>query len=779
MLAVKVGQLSHVIKLKVTSLSNGNQTIIFDEPISLTCEINTPSKITVQSTLHTVDCTVAPCLFLCHNDSNCLIIDELVSYPGECENDTSYGYYPDVLSTISCTDNITEPHVFESTDSICKRNKCKCKDGFRNGIGWNCSADLMTKGITFVLATPLMMKVSSISLTAEAIQQIVDTLESTMKTFLKGNIIDGPMFKNQYVQMLFTDFKIITYSVTKIGFTRKRRRSTEDALIRNIEIYSELAFKYNCNIEQCDEAARVIGKIGDTFEEAIKNNLKHSFNMSSIKVAAEHDIDVEVDVPNVNVLAEPNRIDFLAELYQNEANEMYFKEQDELVEEKLFNAVAAKIAFAAMSTIPTSVLNGNPTMENTAELTEEELEEELDKTIKHANTLSTSLGFTGSFGSSNTETSLAQVPNKDETDIIQSFASLTPAELAAIFGEYKPINALNPYMAKVDPCQAVSITSNVTLGSDTRSITTTLIKHNRLFLLRDFYPNDDCVGALEVACLEMAVIMPPSMTRELQIQLSRDGAYVNLIVNRKRWDDYLAGNIYTNETLYPSFQKWAKKPLSQVVLHVTLRRYINDLIETRQAYISVIIPRSNECNYIRETSGITTSTIVNKNRQVVIQPPTNWWGTDVLGSGDFKNCTLCEDLDNAGITRSTPVFECDFRAVFRDAIFRTVDSIFDVREIEVNRIRHVECNVENSTSSTCYIVEFSIQVDSGRKLVNGDSLEKSLDEALDLTLNELQFILKELPKGLTRPVGTDHTSWGTSKHAQSRIPGFTNSLNVT
>ena len=101
-----------------------------------------------------------------------------------------------------------------------------------------------------------------------------------------------------------------------------------------------------------------------------------------------------------------------------------------------------------------------------------------------------------------------------------------------------------------------------------------------------------------------------------------------------------------------------------------------------------------------------------------------------------------------------------------------------VQAIEVNKIRRIDCDTEiiqeklvNTLSKnleadenlktkiineiekkfegrkTCYIIEFAIQVELNSKLVNGESLETSLNEATQLTLTELRYLLEELPKG--------------------------------
>ena len=57
----------------------------------------------------------------------------------------------------------------------------------------------------------------------------------------------------------------------------------------------------------------------------------------------------------------------------------------------------------------------------------------------------------------------------DEENVLVDFASLTAAELEKSFGTYKPVNSINPYMVKADPCKTISLTVNVTKTIDNDS----------------------------------------------------------------------------------------------------------------------------------------------------------------------------------------------------------------------------------------------------------------------------------------------------------------------
>ena len=53
----------------------------------------------------------------------------------------------------------------------------------------------------------------------------------------------------------------------------------------------------------------------------------------------------------------------------------------------------------------------------------------------------------------------------EEPEALVNFASLTEAELEASFGSFKPVHSLNPYMAKLDPCQAITIDQAIVISS--------------------------------------------------------------------------------------------------------------------------------------------------------------------------------------------------------------------------------------------------------------------------------------------------------------------------
>ena len=148
----------------------------------------------------------------------------------------------------------------------------------------------------------------------------------------------------------------------------------------------------------------------------------------------------------------------------------------------------------------------------------------------------------------------------DEENILVDFAELTPAALEKSFGTYEPVNSINGYMVKemvlslvlfgylihlklikADPCETISLNVDVAVkiregspeynelcrkidkGTECTKIETQsirFIKHDRLFKLRDFDPEQDCRG-LEDSCLTIEVLMSPSMKQELAVSISR------------------------------------------------------------------------------------------------------------------------------------------------------------------------------------------------------------------------------------------------------------------
>ena len=141
-------------------------------------------------------------------------------------------------------------------------------------------------------------------------------------------------------------------------------------------------------------------------------------------------------------------------------------------------------------------------------------------------------------------------------------------------------------------------------------------------------------------------------------------------------------------------------------------------------------------------------------------------------SGLCDSSTICEqspEFCESGKKRG-PIFECDFLSPVGEALDRVVGIIDAVQEIEVNKIRPLDpenCVMDNDllipelrkkwrkkfnkkaiskeaiknhvesksvAEEDCFIIEYAIQVSTDAKLVNGQSITQSLDEATDLLL---------------------------------------------
>ena len=99
---------------------------------------------------------------------------------------------------------------------------------------------------------------------------------------------------------------------------------------------------------------------------------------------------------------------------------------------------------------------------------------------------------------------------------------------------------------------------------------------------------------------------------------------------------------------------------------------------------------------------------------------------------------------------------------------KLVDTLSKKLEADVNLKTEISNEIKNKFEwrKKCYIIEFAIQVELNSKLVNGESLETSLNEATQLTLTELGYLLEELPKGIKLSKNQDR------KERQSSISGL-------
>ena len=152
-------------------------------------------------------------------------------------------------------------------------------------------------------------------------------------------------------------------------------------------------------------------------------------------------------------------------------------------------------------------------------------------------------------------------------------------------------------------------------------------------------------------------------------------------------------------------------------------------------------------------------------------------GEGLLANTAFCNSTvICEQSPNfcKNGKKKGPIFQCDFLSSVSEALGRIFGSIVAVQQFEVNMIRHLDpqnCiintellvselqkkwwrkfnkrkddvgNIEKEITDyvenkifggeDCFIIEYAIQVKIGEKLVNGQPIADSIDEAADLLL---------------------------------------------
>ena len=684
---------------------------LFNKNVTLECtyQFETDTLLKTQARNLQPDCSLEPCLYMVtesnYQDSQYQMVIASLKNSTDVQCKNADGYETQLFSIVNCTDNnvkyIQNMKEYFNSQS-CKRNKCKCKEGFSNN-GWNCEGNVQTKSITYTSKKPIATSTSySIDLAYNQ-ESFIDKLESSMKLEMSNNnLLVGS------IPMVFADFIIIEHIET-IESRRKRRQavsldndsgngtnesqndglasdisSSDDEIAdaalaesqpldpemvndttspdadnqsvelkKDIDVYFSLAYTYNCKTDDCNSTR---GIVDDPSESAtrIQKDLQSAGIETGIILKDELDLNATLEVPEL-VLLSDDKLAELAALNNLLLQEKLKEETNPAIKDALKEEAAAKQAIVAMKKLGNSEIS---TIENVQKLNDTQLEAEQESTQSVAQ-----ISFFGSSNSPDDDDNKDDSKKKDgkdaetadeENSLLVNFASLTQGELQKIFGTYKPVNSLNPYMAKADPCRTVEIETVIeTENGKKEFINMTYIKHDRIFMLRDFEPSTDCVPSfidkgLEKDCLQMSVIKQSSMIREMQIEVSREekSAYINLLLNRKKWNDYLKGTIYTDEMIYPNFKSWAKNPESQLQIKITLKRYTNLLerteVETREGIVNIIIPRSETCNLIVGSS--TSASIKNIYRELRVQPDENIWGSKSLTTG--KNC------DRLGFDRS-------------------------------------------------------------------------------------------------------------------------------
>ena len=101
-------------------------------------------------------------------------------------------------------------------------------------------------------------------------------------------------------------------------------------------------------------------------------------------------------------------------------------------------------------------------------------------------------------------------------------------------------------------------------------------------------------------------------------------------------------------------------------------------------------------------------------------------------------------------------FRCGFKETFGGALKRVFSGINAVKHFEVTMMRKYQSDkgdsICRSGESTCFIAEFSLRVNGvGKKLINGQSLEDSMKEAMENLRKDVSSLLKpEVPEPITR-----------------------------
>lgn len=762
-----------------TMMKFGTEQAIFLPPyVNLTCTYTFTSDYDQFATslrqIFNCDNAQRPCLY--HQprpDTSELIILGVLDHPAHaCNNASSDGLELD-LSDISCTLNTPEylqsvPY-YQSTQ--CKRRKCKCKPGFTNK-DWRCAGNVEGKSLTVRLSEPFAATISS------SVASVVNW-KSQFEVNIKSELQE---IKHQLVvNVINLDFSalVIHDSICSSCDTARRRQATEST--DDVLLYADIMYSYQCEQQHCTAVTTEIkDTLGGDFETTTflaqmniaMNKVKRAMNATIVVPKSVKFLVDDIDKLNLS-----NEI---SSLKINSVNDQEAK--NELIEEQ-----AAKVNDNILQMLDqgTEQTENNVEM-NVAEV--EQAEEQFSNVALLDSLFASSAGasdedgddFFGDVGDKDDKEEkkeeAKETDEEEEEQVLTNFASLTAAELEASFGSFKPIRSLNPYMAKLDPCQVITINQTV---SD-RITTMSYIKHNRVFRIADFN-TADCTGALEKTCLELSLIVPPSMKDTLQMKISRDDVYVNIQLNRDRWSMYMTGD-YSDTT-------WGVKPTSQFLVRLVKRRMIRDeTIETLEGVINIIVPKTSTCDLSIKSSD--DSEIINFYRELFAMPPINPWGNSVLGTGTFDQCVTC---DTCSLDGKPPLFECDIKAPFAEAIQRVLGIIAAVQTTSVNFVRRVPCVTEYSMikemtktnlkmsmleqdedaidayidskmivgdaeTPDCFIIEYVIQIKVNEKLVNGESLGTSLDNASEMLQEELNILMRQAPRATIQVNDTSETA---------------------
>ena len=682
-----------------------------------------------------VDCSSGPCLY--HSTSNqtsqLVVLGQLDNPEQQCDEQKSNGLELE-LSTVSCTLN-TLPYlqnVEYYQNSQCKRQKCKCKPGFSNK-GWQCAAGVTEKSASFRLDQPMRIIIDDYS------DKWLNLIETTIKESMVGSkLVIGE------ISLDFVDFIMFDHICFSCS-SQLRRQISEGT--GDFSVYSDVVYKYECEFQNCDN-------LKEDYEAKLSepdSTVLTTFSLQLDAAAKNVEINGSITVPPLQFLIGDSEKDNLMQKITERKLSLL---SDQAEKEKLIEEQAAIRNEGILNILD----DGKGQTENNVDLdvAEVEAEEEALTNLISLTSLFVPIETVDDFDEAQTVDEKKTNEEPEEEKILQNFASLTPAELEKSFGSFKPVSSLNPYMAKLDPCQVITINQTGTVMS--------YIQHKRVFRIASF-DIKDCTGELETTCLELSLIVHPNMKSTLQMKISRESVFVNIELNRNRWTSYLNGDY--------SDQDWGKKPTSQFQIKLMKRKVIaNEKVEIQQGIINIIVPQLEKCDLSVKSSD--AAEIKNFYRELFVIPPVNPWGSHVLGKGVFRDCRSCGDCK---LYDKPPLFQCDIKSTFAKAVNRVVGIIDAVQTTEVNNIRQVPCEEQykqlkqwlikqvdfdnitavdqyidsklianDKTFPNCFIVEYAIQVKVNEKLVNGKSLEKSLDTSSVILEEEILYLMTEAPR---------------------------------
>ena len=107
--------------------------------------------------------------------------------------------------------------------------------------------------------------------------------------------------------------------------------------------------------------------------------------------------------------------------------------------------------------------------------------------------------------------------------------------------------------------------------------------------------------------------------------------------------------------------------------------------------------------------------------------------------GSHSDCPTDPNFASS-ITKTKKCFQTDFKSEFSGVLDRTFSGIHNVKQFEVNFIRPVdgfsgkeEYCVQHDSSNmfNCWIIEFSLKIDTTTKLVNAKSFDQAMTEGND------------------------------------------------